>query len=212
MIASIEGLCVYSGQDRVVLEVGNIGYEIFVTETFASRCVIDGHYRLQTLMVVRENEIFLVGFATPLEREFCKLLTTISGIGPKAALKILNKYGPADLAACILANDVDSLKKVPGIGPKTAKRLILELNEKIGAMTENMSLSADNVKECRLQKAAEPAASSLPPSALEAVAVLVGLGCTSEEAESAVKAALEAGTAADSSDLVMAAVSELGKN
>lgn len=212
MIASIEGLCVYSGQDRIVLEVSNIGYEIFVTESLASRCVIDGHYRLQTLMIVRENEIFLVGFATPLEREFFKLLTTISGIGPKAALKILNKYTPADLASCILANDVDSLKKVPGIGPKTAKRLILELNEKIGAMAENMSLSAEGAKECQPQKAVEPEKSSLPPAALEAVAVLVSLGCTSEEAESAVKAALESGTAADSSDLVMAAVSELGKN
>lgn len=211
MIASLEGLCVYSGQDRVVLEINGIGYEVFVTESFASRCIIDRHYRLQTLMIVRENEIFLVGFTTPLEREFCKLLTTISGIGPKAALKILNKYTPADLAACILENDVDSLKKVPGIGPKTAKRLILELNEKISAMSENMSLDTDSLKDRRSQKAAEPE-STLPPTALEAVAVLVGLGCTSEEAESAVKAALEAGTAADSSDLVMAAVSELGNN
>ncbi len=211
MIASIEGLCVYGGQDRVVLELNGIGYEIFVTESFAARCVIDRHYRLQTLMIVRENEIFLVGFATPLEREFCKLLTTISGIGPKAALKILNKYAPADLAACILANDVDSLKKVPGVGPKTAKRLILELNEKIGAISENMSLDTDTLRERQSQKAVKPE-SSLPPAALEAVAVLIGLGCTDEEAENAVKAALEAGTSADSSDLVMAAVSELGKN
>ncbi len=211
MIASLEGLCVYRGQDRVVLEINGIGYEIFVTESFAARCLIDRHYRLQTLMIVRENEIFLVGFATPLEREFCKLLTTISGIGPKAALKILNKYTPADLAACILANDVDSLKKVPGVGSKTAKRLILELNEKIGALSENMALSFDNIKEGQFSKGVEPE-KNLPPTALEAVSVLVGLGCTFEEAEKAVKTALEAGTAADSSDLVMAAVSELGKN
>ncbi|MGM9992952.1 MAG: Holliday junction branch migration protein RuvA [Candidatus Bruticola sp.] len=211
MISFIEGLCVYSGQGRVVLEVGGIGCEIFVSEPLAARCAVDKYYRLQTLMVVRDNEIFLVGFSSPLEREFYKLLTSISGIGSKAALKILSQLTPADLASCILADDSKSLVKVPGIGAKTSKRIILELKEKIEEMVKSAALVLDASAPREAEQAeSKSAESALPGPALEAVSVLMGLGCSKEEAENAVRAALKHGAEADSSNLVMAAVSELG--
>lgn len=216
MISFVEGKCVYAGKDKVVLEVGGLGYEISVTESFAASCVTDRQYRLQTIMIVRENEISLVGFSRALEREMFKLLTAISGIGPKLAMKILSDLSPADIASCVLDNNFEVLKGVPGVGLKTAKRLILELQGKISAMTSELALpeggQAPAVRRKSEEKTEEEALSD--KLQIEAKAVLVSLGCGEEEAETAIKAAVsrfEPGQEPEGSDiLVMAAMGELG--
>ncbi len=210
MIASIEGQCVYVGRDRVILEVGGIGYSVLITESLAQNLCVDKKYRLQTLMIVRENEIFLVGFRTAVEREFFKLLTTISGIGPKAALKILDNLSPSDLASCIMEGDTESLKQVPGVGTKTAKRLILELQEKIGSMADLALPSGKKTGEV-VSGAIPTSDADLSPIAMEAISVLVNLGCTAEEAKKAVQNALaNLGSQPESSgSLVMAALGEM---
>ncbi|MBQ7503534.1 Holliday junction branch migration protein RuvA [bacterium] len=214
MISFVEGKCVYAGKDRVVLEVGGLGYEILVTEAFASSCVIDKQYRLQTVLIVRENEFLLVGFAWALEREIFKLLTTISGVGPKLALKVLSALSPSEIASCVLENNVEAFKSVSGVGVKTAKRLILELQEKIAAIASELSPDQSGGASKAKRKEAE----SAPADKLqaEAKAVLISLGCSEDEADGALQAALgklEPGRSFETSDsLVMAAMGEMGGN
>lgn len=180
MISFVEGLCVYVGKGKVVLENNGLGYEISVTDSMLERSVLDRTYRLHTQLVVRDNEMELIGFSTPLEREFFRMLTTISGIGPKAALKILSILTPAELSACILDGNVDSLKQVPGVGVKTAKRIILELQEKISKLAEVSDKEVDRER---------PTDNS--PHFGEALDILVSLGCRPEEAEGVLKVAQE---------------------
>ena len=216
MISFVEGKCVYAGKDKVVLEVGGLGYEISVTESFAASCAIDRQYRLQTVMIVRENEISLVGFSRALEREMFKLLTAISGIGPKLAMKILSDLSPADIASCVLDNNFEVLKGVSGVGLKTAKRLILELQGKISAMASELALPEGGQVPAGRRKTEDKAEEGALSGKiqLEAKALLVSLGCGDDEAEAAIKAALsrfEPGQEPESSDkLVMAAMGELG--
>ncbi|MBQ7529297.1 Holliday junction branch migration protein RuvA [bacterium] len=204
MISFVEGLCVYIGKGKVVLENNGLGYDISVTEALADRCTLDRTYRLHTQLVVRDNELELIGFSTPLEREFFKLLTSISGIGPKAALKILSILPPSELSACILEGNVDSLKQVPGVGVKTAKRIILELQEKISQRVDTSSY----------QEKSEDRPAGNTPHFAEALDILISLGCRSEEAEGFLKAAQEkisAEGAEESADLlVFRAMGEMG--
>ena len=209
MIASIEGRCVYVGKDRVVLEVGGLGYEVAVTESLARRCKLDERYRWQTVLLVRENELTLIGFATAAEREFFKLLTSISGIGPKVALKVLDRLSPSQLANCVLSNDVQRLKGVPGIGLKVAKRLLLELPEKVSQMASDLALPLDLEIE-NVGSASQSGEAVLEGIAAEAAALLMTWGCTLEEAQGAVLSAQAQGAGENVQDLVMAAMGQLG--
>lgn len=209
MIASIEGRCVYVGKDRVVLEVGGLGYEVAVTESLARRCKLDERYRWQTVLLVRENELTLIGFATATEREFFKLLTSISGIGPKVALKVLDRLSPSQLANCVLSNDVQRLKGVPGIGLKVAKRLLLELPEKVSQMASDLALPLDLEIE-NVGSASQSGEAALEGIAAEAAALLMTWGCTLEEAQGAVLSAQAQGAGENVQDLVMAAMGQLG--
>lgn len=209
MIASIEGRCVYVGKDRVVLEVGGLGYEVAVTESLARRCKLDERYRWQTVLLVRENELTLIGFATAAEREFFKLLTSISGIGPKVALKVLDRLSTSQLANCVLSNDVQRLKGVPGIGLKVAKRLLLELPEKVSQMASDLALPLDLEIE-NVGSASQSGEAALEGIAAEAAALLMTWGCTLEEAQGAVLSAQAQGAGENVQDLVMAAMGQLG--
>ena len=117
--------------DRIVLENNGIGYEINVS-SFTAQSVQKGKdAKIFTKLIVREDDMSLCGFASRKELEMFKLLTSVSKIGPKVGLGILSCATPPQLSAYILSEDIAKLSKCPGVGKKTAERIILELKDKV---------------------------------------------------------------------------------
>jgi len=130
MIAGLEGSVVRRGMDYVVLNVGGVHYKAMVSpQTLAS---LEGErVQLATYLHVREDVLQLYGFASAEEQELFEQVLNVSGIGPKGALSLVGAMAPAALRQAIQAGNVDALKRIPGIGAKTAQRLILELKGKL---------------------------------------------------------------------------------
>jgi Holliday junction DNA helicase RuvA len=164
VIASIRGRIVQRGTDHVVVETGGVGYRIFVP-----RHAEDDEVLLHTHQVVREDAQLLFGFETRDELALFELLIGVSGVGPKAALALLGLSRPADVAASIAAGDAAALAKAPGVGKKTAERLIVDLRAKVGTLAVAGGGTAT----------AEPPGGS---EADEAQAALRALGYTATEA------------------------------
>ncbi len=130
MIAGLEGRIVRRGGDYVVVNVGGVHYKAMVSPQTLS--ALEGeHASLATYLYVREDALQLYGFASPEEQELFEQVLNVSGIGPKGALALVGAMAPAALRQAIQAGNVDVLKRVPGIGAKTAQRLILELKGKL---------------------------------------------------------------------------------
>jgi holliday junction DNA helicase RuvA len=133
MIARLRGTPVARAGERLVLEVGGVGYALAVTPT-ASRLAERGEeVTLETYLHVREDALQLYGFAEPAERELFEHLLAVSGVGPKVALAIVSGSPPAELRRAIALDDTARFEAIPGIGKKTAQRVVLELKEKLGA-------------------------------------------------------------------------------
>jgi Holliday junction DNA helicase RuvA len=171
LIASVRGRILTRGPDHVVVEAAGIGYKVFVP-----RHPTGDEALLHTHQVVREDGQFLFGFETREELALFELIIGVSGVGPRAALAILSVSRPADIAAAIAAGDAAALAKAPGVGKKTAERLIVDLRSKIGRV------------------AIGPAIGELS-SPDEAVAALRALGYTLAEAEMALNGVPPAGKA-----------------
>ncbi len=132
MIGYIKGEVAGIYEDRIVLEVGGIGYNIFMPAS--SMDLIDGTgitLKVYTYLLVREDAIQLYGFLTKDDLDLYKMLISVGGIGPKGALAILSVMSADDLRFAILSGDAKQIGKAPGIGPKTAQRVILDLKDKI---------------------------------------------------------------------------------
>lgn len=163
MIAAVRGRILARGADHVVVEVNGLGYKVFVPRQPES-----GEVLLHTHQVVREDGLFLYGFASREELALFELLIGVSGVGPKAALAILSISRPADVAAAIASGDAAALARAPGVGKKTAERLIVDLKSKVTGI------------------AAGPAGPGAP-AADEVAAALQTLGFTAAEAAAAVR-------------------------
>ncbi len=132
MLAYIKGILEIKTKGYIVVEVGGLGYKIFMPEsTIAKAGNIGDKVQIHTFMRVREDDVSLYGFLTNEELRMFELLLSVSGIGAKGALGILSNITPSQFALAVISNDVAILKKVPGIGPKTAQRAILELKDKL---------------------------------------------------------------------------------
>lgn len=132
MLAYIKGILEIKTKGYIVVEAGGLGYKIFMPEsTIANTGNIGDKVQIYTFMRVREDDISLYGFLTNEELRMFELLLSVSGIGAKGALGILSNITPSQFALAVISNDVAILKKVPGIGPKTAQRAILELKDKL---------------------------------------------------------------------------------
>jgi Holliday junction DNA helicase RuvA len=133
MITSVSGILVSATPLAAVIETGGLGYEIHIPVTTAERLPTPGQLtKLHTLAVYREDSATLYGFATEEERDFFRLLVEkVTGVGPKMALSVLSKLSLASLKGAIVAGDVGLLAKCPGIGKKTAERLVMELRDKL---------------------------------------------------------------------------------
>ena len=132
MLAYIKGILEIKTKGYIVVEAGGLGYKIFMPEsTIAKTGNIGDKVQIHTFMRVREDDVSLYGFLTNEELRMFELLLSVSGIGAKGALGILSNITPSQFALAVISNDVAILKKVTGIGPKTAQRAILELKDKL---------------------------------------------------------------------------------
>lgn len=160
--------------DRIVLENNGIGYEINVS-SFTAQSVQKGKdAKIFTKLIVREDDMSLCGFASRKELEMFKLLTSVSKIGPKVGLGILSCATPPQLSAYILSEDIAKLSKCPGVGKKTAERIILELKDKVDKESTEFEATLFNQAPTGLELD-------------EAVEALLALGYSNVEAKEAVQ-------------------------
>ena len=181
MISFIRGYVADSTESSVILETGGIGYEIFMTGTAIERAVREsGEILVHTYFHVREDAMQLYGFLSRDDLQVFRLLLGVNGIGPKAALGILAGLTTDELRFAVLSDDVKTLSRAPGIGKKTAQKLILELKDKLNA-EEAFELKLAHVQEEAGSEAAAADGSG------EAVEALVALGYSSTQALQAVR-------------------------
>ena len=202
MITSVTGTLVSATPLSAIIEAGGLGYEIHIPVTTAERLPPSGqHTKLHTFAVYREDSQTLYGFTTEEERDFFRLLVEkVTGVGPKMALSVLSKLSLATLQGAIVAGDVGLLAKCPGIGRKTAERLVMELRDKL------------NPADLGAVTPAQPGHGSAPVPAGEnkirdAVLALVALGYKAADADKAVRQAwVGLGPAASTETLIKKAL------
>lgn len=182
MIAYVKGELAEIGQDYIVLDVGNMGINIRVSDGFLSNLPMIGtDMKVHTYTYVKEDAFLLYGFPTKDDLELFKMMITVNGIGPKGALAILSIMSGNDLRFAIYASDAKAIAKANGIGAKTAERLILDLRDKI------------NIEDTLSAGIEEPATTAcdsdneLNQNRKDAIDALVALGYGMTEATKAVK-------------------------
>ena len=180
MIAYVKGIIEDIKEDDVVIDVGGLGYHVRISADTAARLPgIGEKAKLYTYMNVREDAVQLFGFLSRNDLEIFRKCITVSGIGPKGALAILSVLDADSLRYAIMSGDVKAITKAPGIGARTAERLILELKDKI-QIDEGMI--GREIEETRAAGSADT------PQKREAVEALVSLGYGQAEAMKAVNA------------------------
>lgn len=144
MIANLTGILAAKDPSRLVLDVNGVGYEVFIPlSTYFALPDLRAPLTLHVFTHLREDAIQLFGFLTPDEKTAFTLLTKISGVGGKLALSVLSALKVADLREAVLANDVDKLASVPGIGKKSAGRIALELKDTIACLGDGSPEAGD---------------------------------------------------------------------
>jgi Holliday junction DNA helicase RuvA len=134
MISRLRGRLVARDAEGLVLDVNGVGYKLFATPTAVKSAEGSDEVVLETHLHVREDALQLYGFADAGERELFEQLLAVSGVGPKVALAIVSGYSPAELRRAIVREDDALFQTIPGIGKKTAQRVVLELKEKIAPL------------------------------------------------------------------------------
>lgn len=186
MYAYFIGRITYMTADSVVLEVNNIGYNIKVSaQTIQNLGHLSGEVKLYTYTYVKEDALGLFGFLTREELEIFKMMLTVNGIGPKGALSILSTLSVDTLRFAILSGDAKSIAKAPGVGAKSAERLIIDLKDKINAedvFTLNSSESNAVIvtQELPAKKEAIEALTALGYSATDALKAVNQITCTED--------------------------------
>ena len=181
MIAFVRGTAVDMTENSVIVETGGIGYEIYMTGTDLSQIHMGEEVKIHTYFNVREDAMQLYGFRSKDDLQMFKLLLGVNGVGPKAAVGVLAGITADELRFAILSDDVETLSKAPGIGKKTAQKLILELKDK---------MKLEDAFEIKLAHEQEKAAAGLgevSDGRQEAVEALVALGYSSTDALRAVR-------------------------
>jgi Holliday junction DNA helicase RuvA len=196
MIAHLRGTLLLKHPNQVVVETAGVGYEINISVPTFSELPANGvEVALHIYTHVREDLIALYGFLRPAEKQLFEKLITVSGIGPKLAITILSGMAANEMAGAIRGNDLPRLTKIPGIGKKTAERMVLELRDKLPA-------------------AVEPAASRMPAmNAVEedVLSALVNLGYQRAAAEKALVGAVQNGNRGSFDAMFREALAALSK-
>ena len=131
MIEFLKGKVAFKAEDYVVIEDNNVGYKVFMSKVSIDKIEENSILKIFTYMRVLQDDISLFGFLSNEELNMFELLITVGGIGAKSALTILSNITPTDFAMAVVSDDVNKLKSLPGIGPKTAQRIVLELKDKM---------------------------------------------------------------------------------
>jgi Holliday junction DNA helicase RuvA len=195
MIAHLWGKPVLTGDKWVVIDVQGIGYQVQVTQPALQLLTHNKEpVKLFTHMAVREDAITLYGFMHHSELEMFRILISVSGIGPQTSMNLLSQVGIEDFAIAILNEDEKALTRISGIGPKSAKRLILELRDKMKKVGETILAS-------------ESGRSS--PAMRDAVSALISLGFAEKESRDAVNDAALALKSPTVQELIKASLSRL---
>jgi Holliday junction DNA helicase RuvA len=184
MITSISGILVSATPLHAIIETGGFGYEVHIPVTTAERLPSPGQpAKLHTLAVYREDSQTLYGFTTEEERDFFRMLVEkVTGVGPKMALSVLSKLSLSTLKSAIIAGDVGLLAKCPGIGRKTAERLVMELRDKLNpADLGSVSPTSADAKT--------NAPTQVENKIRDAVMALVALGYKAADADKSVRQA-----------------------
>lgn len=196
MIASLRGTVQSVGLDHVVVEVGGVGMLTHTTPGVAAG-VRPGHEAsLATSLVVREDSLTLYGFDSPAERDLFEQVQTVSGVGPRLALAMLAVHDPGALRGAIGSGDLTALTKIPGIGQKSAERIVLELRDKVG-LPDGGSAEAHAAAQTHNSQVSE---------------ALVGLGWSAKQADDALARVTAASPdVTEVSQLLRLALRELGR-
>jgi len=168
MIATLEGILESRGNDSLIINVGGIGFRVYVSgSTLSQLGAVKGKVSLYTHLHVREDNVSLYGFASSDELALFKNLISVSGVGSKVALALLSALNPEQLVMAITSGDSDLISQAPGIGKKMASRLVVELRGK-------------------LEKEWKEIALPLAPESTDVIAALTGLGYSLTEATKAI--------------------------
>ncbi len=183
MIAHLRGKLLVKHPNQVVVETAGVGYEVNISvPTFSELPAAGAEVALHIHTHVREDVIALYGFMRPAEKQLFEKLMTVSGIGAKLAITILSGMAADEMAGAIRGNDLARLTRIPGIGKKTAERMVLELRDKLPAA------------------AAEPSLAARSPMEEDVLSALVNLGYQRAAAEKALASVMRVGNAARSFD------------
>ena len=200
MITSIQGTLTSATPLHVIIELNGFGYEVNIPLTTAEKLPATGSsVKLHTLVIYREDAQTLYGFASTAERDFFRLMIeNVTGVGPKMALSIMSRLSLALLQSAIRMGDVATLAKCPGIGKKTAERLVVELRAKVGASDSVSAIGGPDEK-----------APSGGSTHRDAISALVALGYKPADADQAVRrAALALGGTLTTEGLIKRALSQ----
>ena len=172
----ISGSLAHSDMTTAVIDCSGVGYKLFISMNTYKKISGQEKITLKTYLNVKEDALDLYGFYDEQERLFFTFLISVNGVGPKVAMAVLSDLTPEEFAACVIAPDVKRLTKVPGVGPKMAQRICLELKDKISKASSGI-----NSEDTGLIPSA-----SVQDDAEEAVSVLTALGYTKNDARSAI--------------------------
>ena len=191
MIGQLRGQIAQISPQQLLIDVGGVGYEVKISlNTFAALADIKSEAVVFTHLVVREDAQLLFGFSSADERELFRTLIKVNGVGPKMALAILSGLDAASFAACILDGDVKTLTGLPGVGKKTAERLIIEMRDKVTTLAGEQMPEIDAVT-ANIADDAEAALIGLGYKPQEAALALSKLEEPAQDLEALIKQALK---------------------
>lgn len=177
MIAYLKGSLLYKSLEFIIIEVNGVGYQVSIPFSLYEKLPnLNSNLELYTYLYPRENYIDLYGFSSIEERKLFQILIGVSGVGPKLAMAILSSISSDEFKLAILKNDVNKLTTIPGIGKKTAERVILELRDKVASLPE-AKISIIDIEKDQVMK--------------DAISGLVNYGYPNILAEKTVKSILQ---------------------
>lgn len=200
MISTLRGRVLEVALGHCVIEAGGVGILVHATPSALATLRRGEEGLLHTTLVVREDSLTLFGFESAAAREVFGLVQGVSGIGPRIALAVVATIAPATLAAAVSGEDIKTIQRVPGVGKRTAERMVLDLRDKLDAYADHREPSGAS------EEPSTPAAGGHA----EVVTALEGLGFSTKDAASAVATVAESDAGADSAALLRLALKHLG--